>query len=759
MRNKAFDIISFFAPNQKIRGSFAFSCFENIINIKAFFPNMDNDDIFQMYSYVNNSFKYNIKNIIRLSDVERRGYRIKGINKDNSVELREYSPLTKSEYKDLYFDISSTTLPLKLSNTYAINNFELTQEFIDTIIDNYKKNTGFDLQENSTRQAYLNFASNTIYYAQSNSIEEKLESIIKAVAISSIVKNQIFYDRILADKNLQNSLKLQIVLATNAIFISLGLLPKTNAISEEYKKQYIWGISSEDAFRNVSLILDSIKKILEITEVQSAFNTTFLHQQEAKINRQIEQKISQATTVDLSVVQELKISEGEYRQLKQRTLDELHAADPLPILEALNIDVKASSNNMYSFRLDGGNSKNRAENVFERGGVWYAKSHRELFRAGTIESLVAYVKGYGDLSNKEAYKEVLQFCLNTLSVRDYLQEKIDQKKNLSHQIKATNKTGKPLSKEEQLALNKEFLIDEIKKEFGDTLHEAELLYLKKSSIEEIAKWQVSQRESMVKEKEYQPKEKPAKFSDSSSIPVKITAENITKGSLAHTYLTQKRGYRTLLPEIKLVRCFYTPPNEKPYTLEGVGIINNSGGVDLKIFKSPYETLPVGSARSAGTGDITVLNAQNLNKPNPNFITVESQWDLAAFCNDPIGREVYDNSVSVILNGASMAEKAIVYINKVTKDKEHFGLIILGQCDNVNQEAMRKVFLNTKSTIYTKFWYTDEEMDSGKKPDINDKLKDGTNLSTRFAPMHLSNFVDANSSADKSKYEKTHLEIF
>jgi len=766
VRNKAYDIITFFAPNQKIKGSFAFSCFENIINIKAFFPNMNNDDIFQMYSYVNNSFKYNIKNIIRLSDVERKGYKIKGINKDNSVELIEHSPFNNAEYKDLYFDISSTTLPLKLSNAYAINNFELTQEFIDTVIENFKKNTRFDLRENTlfeearNRKIYLDFASNIIYYAKSDSIEQKLGSVIKAIATANIVKNQSFYERILADKSLQNSLKLQIVLSTNAIFSSLNLATKENAISEEDKKEYIWGLNSEDAFRNVSLILDSIKKVMEITEIQSAFNNAFLQQQEAKIARQIEQKIAQAISFDLATTSELRMSDDEYKSLVQKTLDELHSTDPRPILEALGLEIKSNaSSTLYSFRLNGGTEKNRAENVFERAGTWFAKSHRELFRTGTIENLVAYVKGYGDIHyNKEAYKEVLKFCIDTLNIRDYLQEKIDYNKNMSRQLKTTQKTGKPLTRQEQLALNREFLIEEIKKEFGETLREGELTYLENSTIEDIAKWQVSRRDTIVKAKEYQPKERPLRFSDSSAIPVKITAESIVKGSLAYTYLTQKRGYKFILPEIKLVRCLYTPPNERPYSLEGVGIVNNSGGVDLKIFKSPYEALPIGSARSAGAGDITVLNSHNLHKKNLNFIGVESQWDLAAFCNDPIGKEVYDNSVTVILNGASMAEKAIEYINLATKDKEYFGLIILGQCDNTNQEAMRKLFLNTKSTSYTKFWYTDEEINSGKKPDINDKLKDGTILSERFAPKPLTSFIEPQEVNEKSKYEKNHLQV-
>lgn len=753
MRNKAYDIISFFAPNQKIRGSFAFSCFENIINIKAYFPNMDNDDIFQMYSYVNNSFKYNIKNIIRLSDVERRGYKIKGINEDNSIELKEYSPFNKAEYKDLYFDISSTTLPLKLSSTYTVNNFELTKEFVNKIINNFKKNTRFDLKENATKQAYLDFASNTIYYAKSSSLQEELGSVIRAIAIANIVKNQTFYDRILGDKPLQNSLKLQIVLATNAVFSSLGLSTRDNAITEEYKKEYIWGVNSEDAFRNVSLILDSIKKVVEITEVQSAFNTAFLHQQEEKTNRQIEQKVFQASSVDLSSVAELKISDEEYRALTKKTLDELHSTDPLPILEDLGIYVKPTTTGMYSFRLGDGDQKNKAENVFARNGVWFVKSHRELFRTGTIENLVAYVRG-----DKAAYKDILLYCLDKLSVRDYLQERIELNKNLAGQLKISAAGGKPLSRQEQLALNKQFLIEEIEKEFDNTLHESEIPYLKTLSIEEIAKWQVAQRESATRKKEYQLKEMPARFSDSSAIPVKITAEEITKGSLAHTYLTQKRGYKALIPDIKLIRCLYTPKNERPYSLEGVGIVNDSGGVDLKIFKSPYITLPVGSARSAGTGDITVLNPHNLNKQKPNIIVVESQWDLGAFYNDPTGREVFENSVSVILNGASMSERAIDYINKATKNKEHFGLIFLGQCDITNQEAMRKVFLKTKSTTHTKFWYTDQEMDSDKNPDINDKLKDGTVLSERFSPIPLTAFIDSRVAADKSKYEKNNFEV-
>lgn len=756
MRNKAYDIITFFAPNQKIRGSFAFSCFENIINIKAFFPNMQNEDIFQMYSYVNNSFKYNIKNIIRLSDVERKGYKIKGINKNNSIELKEVSPFNNTEYRDLYFDISSTTLPLKLSNAYAINNFELNKDFINTIVDNFKKNTRFDLREHTTKQAYLDFSNNTIYYAKSDSLEEELSSIIRAIAITNIVKNQTFYNKILADQALQNSLRLQIVLATNAIFSSLGLPTRDNAIGEDYKKQYIWGVNSEDAYNNVSIILDSIKKVIEITEVQSAFNTAFLQQQEAKINRQIEQKVHQATSMDFSSTSSLTISDSEFKELSQKTLDELHSTDPSPILDALNIEYKTSANkDMYLFRLGGeGALQDRSERVFLRGNTWFVKSHRELFRTGTIENLVAHVKGY---HGKNEYRDVLKFCIDTLSTRDYLQEKIEMNKHLFQELKRTSNPNKSLSQEERLAINKACLIDEIKKEFGSSLQEPEVAYLKTLTIEEITKWQVEERERISQQKEYGLKEFPKTVSNSSAIPVKITAEDIVKGSLAHTYLTQKRGYKEILPQIKLVKCLYMPENGETFSLEGVGILNNSGGVDLKIYKSPYKDLPVGSARSAGTGDLTVLNAHNLSKTKPNIIVVESQWDLAAFCNDTIGKAVYETSTTVILNGAGMAEKAIQYINSVTENKEHFGLIILGQCDNVNQEAMRKLFLNTKATTYTKFWYTDEEMDSGKKPDINDKLKDGTNLSTRFSPMPLSSFINTEVTPIKSKYELNHLQ--
>ena len=114
----------------------------------------------------------------------------------------------------------------------------------------------------------------------------------------------------------------------------------------------------------------------------------------------------------------MQLSYDQIKAFQKQTADELHVSDPAPILQALNLDFQPVGNDSYKLKV-------RPENhasayIIIRQGVWKVKDFGTN-KNGTIENVVMEATG-------RDYKSALQFCLDTLNIRNRLEEAIHHNK-------------------------------------------------------------------------------------------------------------------------------------------------------------------------------------------------------------------------------------------------------------------------------------------------------------------------------------------
>ncbi|WP_041963757.1 toprim domain-containing protein [Sulfurospirillum cavolei] len=114
----------------------------------------------------------------------------------------------------------------------------------------------------------------------------------------------------------------------------------------------------------------------------------------------------------------MQLSYDQIKALQKQTADELHVSDPEKILQVLNIDFQSIGNDSYKLKV---RSENHASAYITiRQGVWKFKDFGTN-KNGTIENVVMEVTG-------RDYKSALQFCLDTLLIRNRLEEAIHHNK-------------------------------------------------------------------------------------------------------------------------------------------------------------------------------------------------------------------------------------------------------------------------------------------------------------------------------------------
>ena len=95
-------IISTIFPNKKEAGELAFNSVEKILTLKALFPNLNTENVINLFSHCYYK-KYDPINMVRLSDIENKGFKVENKIKDVSKILYEFSPYLKKDVENVFF--------------------------------------------------------------------------------------------------------------------------------------------------------------------------------------------------------------------------------------------------------------------------------------------------------------------------------------------------------------------------------------------------------------------------------------------------------------------------------------------------------------------------------------------------------------------------------------------------------------------------------------------------------------------------------
>lgn len=695
MENKTISIlqdISAIFPFNPKRGELSFSSVEKILSIRSMFPNLDTYSSIKLSSRFEFG-KYEPSNIVKLSDIESKGFKVDSALKESGLALSEYSPFLNKTKNEVFFNIGSSNLPNRLSRSYMIKNFKIDEQFLNDCIYSYRKNTGLDFKYSKNNKISLDFKANTVYFPKHEDKKLQLSSLIRAMATARIVGNENTYNAVLKDQALANKLKTNIVLVENAIFSSYGLKINDNCFNGIYKgvntadfrKNYIWGNSNESVLRKINDLSNVIKDIVLKGNFESSFITSFAHQEDLKKQNFTNSKIATDNT-------ELFQALNDERSRIVDDINNLVSIDEV-IRDFGNVDVRKKGSGLVSLCIapDHQDSKPSLS-------ISPEKNVCHCFSCGYSGNIFKVVQ---TLKNVDYYESVNLIAekYNITTNYDFIKE----------QFKKTD--------------TKEAYLSSVLNKYKHHIDHFEYEKILNMDLNKLKEYDYTKKLEIEKEEEYKLREKPKyeeKVKKTNSYVFKTT--NINENKNAVEYLQKSRGFSRVPDEL----CLFTGKHEYENnigTYSLVGFINEKKGADGKFF----EGYNLGKPRSFGNKDLTILNKQNLEKSNPNFIVVESQWDLVAFYNNDECKKVYDESVAVILNGTTNVSRAINYIND--KKSRYSGLYILGQGDAPNARAMQEIHFGCSITRASKFNFLDNEVEN--KKDINDLLKDGVDLSSRI----------------------------
>lgn len=658
-----------------------------ILKSKAFFPKIDNEDIFDLWAVCQNN-GYDIENISRLSTIEHQGFKVNQKVADLGLRIKEQSIFEKTKKDEILFDISKTTLPYRLSRAYQIKNFKSTQELCESIKNSYFKNSGLKLVKSEDDKASVDFYNKTVFYA-SLQVKDELSSILKTIVLAESVKTQEKYDEALENKAKGNMLKTQIILAANAVLSSVGLEEQKSKISAEFQKNYVWGRDSQDVFANINALSNIVARVMYVSDLEACFLSEYARQSDEK--RQVDLKSS--STIDYSSLNQALDDE------RSRIIDVIKQSVDIAevIRDYADVDITGRGERLTSLCVSPDHSDtepslsiSNAKGVCHCFSCKFSGDHIKVVRAVTGKN---FKDAVDDLASRYNINTNYDFIKSQFNMNN-------SKNEFVHRI---------LSKYKEAITNKEY---------------NSLLYM---DIPSLKAFDIKKAEELEKQKVYEIKEQREPIAQNTAKAVKGYIKDsylLESNRDALRYIQETRRLTRFPPELKVLNCRHTSDEGKTSFHMLVGFVNSKGGTDGKYFAGDI----MGRPRSVGEKAITVLNDKNLSKENPNFIVVESQWDLVAFYNDPVGKNVYENSVAVVLNGTGGADEAKMFIDKYKG--RYSSLIVLNQADEPNQKAMNSIVFGTGITRHTHIAYSDAELDA--KADVNDLLKAGEKISERFS---------------------------
>lgn len=681
-----------FPFKDKKAGQNSFASVEKILTIKALFPNLTSSSCVELFSHCDYG-KYDPINITRLSDIESKGFKVENKLKEAGIILPEYSPYLNNMKKEIFFDISSTNLPRRLSRANNIKTFNINDSFINNCISSYKKNTGLTLVEYEQRKINLDFDKRTIYFPKHDDSKKRFSSLIRAIATARIIPNKETLNKVIEDKAEANRLRVKIILVESALFRSFsldvnndcfdGIYPGIN--TADFRKGFIWGSTNENVFENIKSLNNIIGDITTKANFEANFLEEFTKQEDEKKQKFINTNVKTDYT-------ELNQALNDERR---RVIDDINVLVNInDVLEDFaNSTIKKSGSSFKTKCISPDHEDNKPSmSISPTKGVCHCHS------CGFSANIFKIV----ELTNKVSFPEAVDLIAEKYNIStnyDFIKEQFKKNKD------------------------KDSLLVSVLNEFKEHIDHFEYEKLLNMSEKALKEYKYEKRLSIEKEKEYKLKEKTINEEPKELNSFVFSSESIVADIDAVNYLKDVRGFKIIHPDLKLFVGKHNYEDGYVGTYKMVGFINESNGADGKFFTGDK----MGNPRSFGNKDLTILNKAVLNESNPNFIVVESQWDLIAFYNDLDCKKVMDESVTIILNGTTNVDKAINFINE--NKGRYSGLYVLRQADNANAQAMQRLHFGTAITRVSNFNYTDEEVNN--KKDINDLLRDGVKLSSRI----------------------------
>lgn len=673
------DYVSIMFPHQTKKGNQGFSSAEGIIEVKAYFPNLDTNSCINLWKkceYENSQ----VDNIVRLSDIEHQGFNVNP--EEQGIELNEYSAYHKKTVKQSFFDINFSNLPQKLSRKQKTKNFYLNDTFINNCIDSFTKSSGFRVRNSDAKQTSIDYDNRTIFFPDNEDKKIKFRSFVMAMIVFEYAPNSNVYNNILSNIKLAKELKIRGVLASYAISRSFNVPVNEENISADSRKNYVWGSTNEEVLKKIDSILQAVQNVSTRAALESNFLQEVKKQEEDKISKYINSKES----IDSGSLKQALYDE------RGRVRDEIEKNVRIEdVLRDFGNVTESPKGTTYKATCPGHEDTKPSLQVTPNKGVC------NCFTCGFGGNVFSVV---GKLKNIEWAEAVdliaLQYGINTNY--DFIKD----------QFKGNS--------------DKESFRTSLIKKFGESLRVEDYEKLiSLSRITDMKKFEIDVSEQIEKRKIYKLDKmqiKPKRVIDVKDSYV-VKTESIKGNYDAEKYLSQKRGFKLYPNELRYItgEKTYDDGGKSKYT--GVGFVNELNGADIKLYD--------GKARSVGNKSLTILNKENVNKENPDYIVSESQWDLVAFYNDPICKKVYDNSVVIILNGTAMVDEAVEFMDK-TKGI-YSGLVILNQADDPNGKAMKRLIVGSAISKVSKVYYTDKDVE--EKRDVNDLLKEGISINERI----------------------------
>ncbi len=119
-----------------------------------------------------------------------------------------------------------------------------------------------------------------------------------------------------------------------------------------------------------------------------------------------------------------KYTDEQIQTFIRRTNEELALQDPQPVLNDLGIDYKELGNDSYRMNLRG--EKTASAYISLKNGMWKYIDFGDRTRGGNIANVVMHATG-------KDYKAALSYSLQTLGVKNHLEEALNSKRE-SHEL-------------------------------------------------------------------------------------------------------------------------------------------------------------------------------------------------------------------------------------------------------------------------------------------------------------------------------------
>jgi len=413
----------------------------------------------ELKEHIKDSREFTIRENTALDDVER--HYAMNYKKDQIIFINKAIPLLKAGSEHIIEDVDTLANTIILKDKKSDKNIvvslskyganlssfnELKKEFgaNDKII--FTKNDKKLGIKNGQTATIVKMQGDTLHYKEEDGNEKILNlnnynyidwgyAITDYKAQGQTSKNVI----VLADSQManMNSFYVQATRAKESLKIYTDDI---KTLKERAEQQQV-KTSTLDYFFKVpakekEVISQEIKE--QSKKNDSTPNAYVAKKQDKKVKSMPESYVANRTRREFE-----RLTEEDYKELTQKTRDELKLTDPAPILSALGIEHKQNGNR-YIFKARTEERTASANLYLDKNGEWKYKDFGSG-QSGGVENLVMDATGIN-------YKEALAYCIANTSSRDYLQERIDELKNQKTQMskELPNQTKEELLKKREV---------------------------------------------------------------------------------------------------------------------------------------------------------------------------------------------------------------------------------------------------------------------------------------------------------------------